>query len=45
MTPAYVAPVFLPLLGALWAFLLRFVVALGLFEAGLAPRLSEMQGG
>ncbi len=45
ITPAYVTPVFLPLLGALWAFLLRFVIAAAMFAAGLAPRLSEMQGG
>ncbi|MFQ3623263.1 MAG: hypothetical protein SNJ73_06925 [Acetobacteraceae bacterium] len=44
VTPAYVGPVFLPLLGALWAFLLRFAVALAMFGAGLAPRLSVMQG-
>ncbi|TQF76478.1 YggT family protein [Elioraea sp. Yellowstone] len=45
VTPLYVAPLYLPLLAALWAFGLRLVIALAMFAAGLAPRLSAMQPG
>jgi hypothetical protein len=45
LTPLYVAPVWLPLLAALWAFGLRFVFVLTMFALGLAPRLSQLQPG
>jgi hypothetical protein len=45
VTPLYIAPVFLPIVAALWAFGLRYVFALTMFALGLAPRLSTMQGG
>jgi hypothetical protein len=45
ITPVYVPALFLPLIGAFWAFLLRYAFALLMFSLGLAPRLSTMQGG
>jgi hypothetical protein len=45
VTPLYVAAIWLPLLAALWAFGLRFTFALTMFAWGLAPRLSQLQGG
>jgi hypothetical protein len=45
ITPLYVAPVFLPLIAAFWAFGVRYAFALAMFALGLAPRLSTMQGG
>lgn len=45
VTPLYILPAFHPLLGALWAFGLRFVLALAMLALGLAPRVSQMQGG
>jgi hypothetical protein len=45
VTPLYVLPLFLPLIAAFWAFVLRYVFALVMFAAGWAPRLSTMQPG
>lgn len=45
ITPLYILPVFLPLIAAFWAFVLRYAFALAMFALGLAPRLSTMQGG
>ncbi len=45
VTPLYVSPVFHPLIGALWAFGIRFAATLAMFALGLAPRLSQMQPG
>jgi|YNPMSStandDraft_2_1061718.scaffolds.fasta_scaffold01554_4 YggT family protein len=43
VTPLYVAPIFLPLVAAFWAFALRYVLSLSMFAMGLAPRLSTLQ--
>jgi hypothetical protein len=44
VTPLYVAPFLLPLVGPFWAFALRYAFARAMFALGLAPRLSTMQG-
>jgi YggT family protein len=45
ITPRVIAPLFLPLIAAFWAFGLRYAFALTMFALGLAPRLSTLQGG
>jgi hypothetical protein len=45
VTPRYVAPLWWPLLGALWAFGIRFVASLIMLALGMVPRLSTMQPG
>lgn len=38
VTPRYVLPIFWPLFGAIWVYLLRFLLMIGLSVAGLGPQ-------
>jgi YggT family protein len=40
ITPAYVLPVFLPLIGAFWLFVLRHVYYVALANAGATPTVA-----